>query len=102
MTIDTTKIKTLSDLQSLYDGGIVTNDRGNGAAGPMYLEEQEVRGTDSELGDVEITMVTEDEDPQAWELARDAHRDHKLPAPTLVAVGRRMPGDNGHQDIFSA
>ena len=101
MSIDTAKISTLSDLQAIHDGGIVTNDRGNGAAGPMYLEEQEVRGMDSELGDVEITMVTEEEDPQAWELARDAHRAHKLPAPEMVGVGKRMPGDNGHQDIFS-
>jgi hypothetical protein len=101
MEIDTSAITTLSDLQAVFDGGILTNDRGNGAAGPQYLPEEDARGLESTEGATPITVVTEQEDPDAWRLAREACDANGCSfSPIVVAVGNRNPGDNGYQQIF--
>ncbi len=99
--IDTSNIKTLSDLQALHDGGILTNDRGNGSAGPQYIPEEDARGEDSAEGATSITVVTEEEDADAWRLARESAEANELPAPTVVAVSKRNSGDNGYQQIYA-
>jgi hypothetical protein len=71
---------TLRELGNRHGGGVYYNDRGNGSGGPGYTGEDD-------LDDTPVTIVTEDEDPEAWELARDAAEALDLDTPTIVAVG---------------
>ena len=94
-------MNTLSDLQSIYDAGVITNDRGNGCGGPGFIAEDDARGDETQ-----IVFVTRDEDPQAWELATDAASVLGLPLPTYVGIGEAShPGEflesNPHQMIYS-
>lgn len=101
MHIDTTTIKTISDLQAIYDGGIIANDRGNGSGGPQYITKSEARGDESDEGITPITVVSESDDQDAWDLAVYAAKMLGLPTPTIVAVGMRQSGDNSHQMIYA-
>ncbi len=94
---------TLRDFAADVPGAIVGTDRGNGSAGPVRLGLAE--DIDDEALDEEVTLVTEEEDPDAWYLAREAA--HAASDGTgrpievsKVAVGERADGDNGHQAIF--
>jgi hypothetical protein len=69
---ETITMTTIRELRQLAPGGIVTNDRGNGSGGPGYIEE--LSGGETDCDDTEVTLVTRDEDPEAWDLAIDAMR----------------------------
>lgn len=84
---DTLNIKTVRDLANLYGGGVIRNDRGQGAGGPGYIDEDDIR-SDDETGLVAIERVTRDEDPDAWGLAADAAKALGLPQVTIVCVGK--------------
>jgi hypothetical protein len=89
-------IRTVADLAAVYNGGVIYTDRGNGSGGPSYIPEDELdRHADP------LTQVAEQDDPEAWDLARDAARLQSQPAPTIVCVGPRASGDNGHQAIYA-
>lgn len=91
-------IHSVSDLARIYGGGIITNDRGNGCGGPGYIGEDEVDDQDDDLD-----QVAEEQDPDAWRLAREAAILQGLDAPTIVCVGRRdfSVGTNPHQTIYA-
>jgi len=96
---------TFADLQRRCQGGIVRNDRGNGSAGAVYLGE---RIDDNDTLDQSITFVREDEDPDAWRLAREAFADLGFEGePEFVAVGENLfHGGNAnassHQAVYCA
>lgn len=98
---------TLRDLFRDAPGSIIRTDRGNGCAGPVLI------GTEDDLEDdaldEELTKVTEEQDPDAWHLAREALAVARTGSgtgapggrePTIVAIGKRGEGDNGHQTIY--
>lgn len=91
-------ITTLAEFARAIYGGVVTNDRGNGCGGPAFLGE----GDDlKELLDTPLRLVSADDDPDAWRLAREALDVLDiLGEPEYVAVGERADGDNGHQLIY--
>jgi hypothetical protein len=77
--------------------GCVRNDRGNGSAGPLWIEAYD----SDECGEL-VTEVTREEDPGAWRLAMEAHIAFDLgTGPTRVWVGEKALGDNGCQAIYS-
>lgn len=79
-----TRIHTVADLAAVYDGGVMSNDRGSGSGGPKYLSEEDIK--DPDIGEAEIDIVTRDADPEAWELAEDAAKALGLDRPNLVGV----------------
>lgn len=78
---------------------IVSNDRGNGSAGPQ-------RHTLDDLGDVDpdeqLTRVSEEEDPDAWRLAREAYAAFGVECePAYVYVSERDDTQpNPYQSIW--
>ena len=63
------KTTTLREFAMMVADGIVRTDRGQGSAGPVALG----RGTDLGEGlDEPLALVTEDENAEAWILARQA------------------------------
>ena len=99
------KYETLSALVSDIRGCcLIHNDRGNGCGGPGREDATDVfhsiaRG---EREDEPLTEA-EDDDVEAWELAREAFRAHGLNPGglSLVYLGARKGGDNGHQVVFA-
>ena len=90
-------IKTVRDLCNVYGGGCLTNDRGNACGGACYTAED----ADDDIMDTDITVVSESDDADAWELARNAAKLNNCDMPTIVCVGDRKSGDNGHQMIYA-
>ena len=91
-------IATLEEMQDVYGGGVVTNDRGQGSGGPNYLSESEI----ADMPETPVEQVSEADDPEAWELARYAHEACELGAPVIVCVGEPdAQRDNPHQIIYS-
>jgi len=89
-----TKI-TLRKLRQSAPAGLVANDRGNGAAGPYYIEEW---GHEYEVDSKLVTLVAREDDPDAWRLAEEASRDLGFDgAVECVAVGEVTPA--GYQMI---
>ena len=83
---------------------IVHNDRGNGCGGAGYEDSIDVYAEieREEREDEDLVGVTASEDPEAWELARDAFRLPGNNPDTTRAdyVGERADGDSGHQMIY--
>lgn len=90
-------IETVRDLCDVYGGGCLTNDRGNGCGGAGYIAED----ADDDIMDTAIETVDEYDDAEAWELARNAAELNDCDMPTIVCVGYRKSGDNGHQMIYA-
>lgn len=92
-------INTVRDLCAVYGGGCIRNDRGNGAGGPSYIAED----SDDDMMDRYISVVTEDDDPDAWRLAREAAEAIGTDRPTIVCVEEPEgdPNCNPYQAIFS-
>jgi hypothetical protein len=90
-------INTLEDLRSYVSGGLCVNDRGNGCAGPHYLAEHE----EIDFGYTPVKLVTEQEDPDAWRLAREACAALGVGSEAFecVAIGERV--DNGYQAVYA-
>lgn len=71
-------MNNLIDFAAQASGGIVTNDRGNGAGGPGYVTESAIytARTGGEDDSIDwgqpVALVTEEEDADAWRLAREA------------------------------
>lgn len=111
-TITTTEISLSDLLRDIAGDSLVHNDRGNGCGGPDYEDATDVLAEidREERDDESLTLVTEDEDAEAWDLARDAFRALGLDPATIrrVLVGLRLtevngqPVDNGHQMIYVA
>lgn len=88
-----------------YDSSLIHNDRGNGCGGPGYEDPTDVM-VEIETRDREdsvLERVTEQEDPDAWRLSRDAFSVLGLDATTVrsVYLGKRESGDNGYQIIYA-
>lgn len=83
---------------------IIHNDRGNGCGGAGYEDSIDVYAEieREEREDEDLVGVTASEDPEAWELARDAFRLLGINPDTIraVYVGERADGDSGHQMIY--
>ncbi|MFA5379215.1 MAG: hypothetical protein WC455_25895 [Dehalococcoidia bacterium] len=101
-----TTIVTLRDLwETIGDcnAGVVRNDRGNGSAGPAYID----AATVADCADIPLRPVGEDEDEEAWELARHAHQSLRLDPPTIVCTGEEQHpageylSSNPYQAIYS-
>jgi hypothetical protein len=100
-------VRDVAELVSGVGGNcLVLNDRGQGSAGPSSLDLDDI---DAETLSAHVDEVSEDEDPQAWELARDAYATligagH---APTRVWAGEPDHGSgeflqsNPHQTIYA-
>lgn len=93
------KMSAINEINWAED--IITNGRGNGCGGPGFIKLQD-------WGDMteEVTEVDEEDDAEAWELARDACEAHGCPEPTRVFVGvRACKGEfydpSGHQMIYA-
>ena len=94
---------TLSDFAQLIAGGVVQTDRGNGSAGPLYLGEMDEDDKRADWADIPAELVTEDEDPDAWRLAREALEALGIAGDVehvAVAVGERGEGSNPYQVIY--
>jgi hypothetical protein len=100
------RIMTLRDLwETIGDcnAGVVRNDRGNGSAGPAFIDADAV----ADCGDTPLTAVGEDEDEEAWELARHAHQSLRLDPPAIVCTGEEQHpageylSSNPYQAIYS-
>jgi hypothetical protein len=83
----------LINFAAMADGGLVTNDRGNGAGGPGYIKEAYIYAAlNDEPNDwtdwgQRVTEVSETEDADAWRLAREAFAAHGFVGePEAVAV----------------
>jgi len=93
---DTTTL-TIRQMLARVSGGLVTNDRGNGSGGPGYIHEDE---TDSDVLATEVSLVSESDDLEAWQLAREAADAVDSGDIELVAVtARHAPSD--HQMIYA-
>lgn len=86
---------TVGEFRKAAAGGVVTNDRGNGCGGAGYIAEHD---EDTGSNDDIVSTVTEDEDPEAWQLAREACKDLDLPDALEVVAVRH--GDNGYEEIY--
>ena len=96
-------INTLSALVSEIRGcSLIHNDRGNGCGGPGKEDATEVLHA-IESGGRADEVLTASEEPEEWELAREAYRAHGLnPAGiSAVYVGDRKAGTNGHQMVYA-
>ena len=94
--------KTLSELARDISGcSLIHNDRGNGCGCPGYESADEAL-REIEDGDRDDENITEADDAEAWDLARDAYAACGLNPAGVSAVylGERKPGDNGHQMIY--
>ena len=90
---------SMCELVDIASGGIIRTDRGQGSAGPLYLGEGRDDLADS-LDDV-VEPVSEDDDPEAWRLAREALTALELPGePEHVCLGEQS--DDGYQAIYVA
>jgi len=97
---------TVGEMRRLAPAGLVTNDRGNGCGGPGYINE--FGAGPLACDEEQVSPVTYDEDPDAWELAAEALRsmcDQGVPL-TCVAVGERASNGefsdpSGHQTIYA-
>jgi len=90
---------TIREALPLSCGGIVTNDKGQGAGGPGYIEEG-LPGHSEEVLDTRIFLRTESENPEAWELARAGFSAFPIKSePEWVAVGDES--EDGHQMIYA-
>lgn len=83
-------------------GGLVLNDRGNGSGGPRYVHESSIVCAlepphDQALDwDKEVREVTEDDDPEAWQLIRDAFEALEIEGgPEAVALAVYDEGRDG-------
>lgn len=83
-------------------GGLVLNDRGNGSGGPRFIEESSIICAlepphDQALDwDKEVREVTEDDDPEAWQLIRDAFEALEIEGgPEAVALAVYDEGRDG-------
>ena len=95
-----TQVSTIRNIQEIANGGILTNDRGNGCGGPGYINEWEAGR--SKILALPVSVVCLKDDPEAWHLAEDAASLQGIDPATLcgVAVGERV-GDSGHQMIYA-
>lgn len=106
------KINSLSELtHEILGDSLVYADRGNGCGGAGYEDATDVynKFEREEREDEDLTSVSENDDAEAWELARDAFRDLGLNPAEISAVyvgervteenGRSVP--NGHQMIYA-
>ena len=93
------QVSTIKDIQEIANGGILTNDRGNGCGGHGYIPEGE---SDEAILALPVSVVCLKDDPEAWHLAEDAASLQGIDPATLcgVAVGERV-GDSGHQMIYA-
>ena len=93
------QVSTIKDIQEIANGGILTNDRGNGCGGPGYIHEGEI---DAAIMSLPVSVVHLQDDPEAWHLAEDAASLQGLDPATLcgVAVGERV-GAGDHQMIYA-
>ena len=94
--------RTLSELVRDISGcSLIHNDRGNGCGGTGCESADDVL-REIEDGDRDDESITEAEDAEAWDLARDAYTACGLNPAGISAVylGERNPGDNGHQMIY--
>jgi hypothetical protein len=87
----------LIDFAAKAVGGLVTNDRGNGAGGPGYVKESDISAAlNDEPNDAadwgqHVIEVTEEEDADAWRLAREAMAAHDIGGdPEAVAVATHV------------
>ena len=95
-------IKTFGALLShvrntLGEPFLCQTDRGQGIAGPCLLASDD---TEWEAINAPLCEVSEEEDPEAWELARKALGGDGV-EPSGVWVGRRGPGSNPYQAIYT-
>lgn len=96
--VKTKKITTVGALCDIYGGGCVTNDRGNGSAGPGFIWDCHADCDASER----ITQVSAEDDPEAWELAIESAQSNGCDYPTIVCVSDRDDTvNNGHQMIYA-
>jgi len=92
-------METVEDMYSLFGAGIITNDRGQGCGGPGFLSEYSVI-EDEDIANTPVIPVTEAEDMEAWELARDAVDANEVDMDiTVVCVGEAT--DDGYQIIYA-
>jgi hypothetical protein len=91
----TTVVRDVAELVAGVGGNcLVLNDRGQGSAGPRSLDLGDI---DAEHLGARVDEVSEEEDPQAWTLARSATTICGT-SPTRVWVGYRA---QGHQWIYT-
>lgn len=105
---------TLGQLRDMASGGICCTDRGNGSAGPCGYISERGQSTESDEAAIDesdvLTLVTADEDSDAWERARDAIRalcNDPTGEPEYVALGiKKHTGEylesNPWQQIYAA
>jgi hypothetical protein len=100
----------LIDFAAKAAGGLVTNDRGNGAGGPGYVTESAIYaartgGEDDSINwDQPVNPVTEEEDADAWRLAREAYAAQGIagePEAVAVAVYSHRGGSNPYTQIVA-
>jgi hypothetical protein len=82
-------------------GGLVLNDRGNGSGGPRYIFESSIVCAlepphDQALDwNKDVTPVTEEDDPEAWQLIREAFEALDIEgSPEAVALAVYDEGQN--------
>lgn len=82
-------------------GGLVLNDRGNGSGGPRYIFESSIvcalepPHNQALDWDKDVIPVTEEDDPEAWQLIRDAFEALDIEgSPEAVALAVYDEGPN--------
>lgn len=90
---------TLAKILKHSAGGVIATGRGDGNSEVRYLGEQ----LDEELANAPVTLVSREEDGEAWRLGCDALTALNIVGePQFVALGARGEGSNPHQEIFVA
>ncbi len=89
------QVSTIKDIREIANGGILTNDRGNGCGGPGYI------GESDDVLSLPVSVVCPKDDQEAWRLAEDAASIQGIDPATLCGVAVGETGDSGHQMIYA-
>jgi hypothetical protein len=99
---------TLLEFASSAIGGLITNDRGNGCGGPRYIYESSIVCALEPPHEIDwgkdVREVTEGDDPEAWQLIRDAFTALEIegsPDAVAVVVRENNGESNPHQLIVA-